>query len=81
MNKQAITMTSMQSLLEELVDLTRDPTAVVRFKSLKASDQDSAQLKVLPWMLQITTGCTRSCRCSRCQGCGAQLWEGSVHTQ
>ena len=37
MKKPAISMTSMQSLLEELVELTRKPTAVVRFKSLKAT--------------------------------------------
>ena len=47
-------MTSMQSLLEELIELIRDPTAVVRLKSLKASDQDSQQTKIMPWTLQVS---------------------------
>ena len=46
-------MTSVQSMLEELVELIRDPQTVVRFKCLKASDLDSKQVKVMPWTLQI----------------------------
>ena len=52
--KTLISMTSMQSLLEELIELIRDPTAVVRLKSLKASDQDSHQTKIMPWVLQVS---------------------------
>ena len=37
--KTPISMTSMQSLLEELTELIRDPAAVVRLKSLKASQR------------------------------------------
>ena len=51
--KAPISMTSAQSMLEELVELIRDPKAVVRFKRLKASNLDSKQVKVMPWMLQI----------------------------
>eukprot|EP00913_Durusdinium_trenchii_P024717 g23200.t1 len=53
-DRAPISMTSMQSMLEELVELIRDPQAVVRFKCLKASDSDSKQLKVMPWMLQVS---------------------------
>ena len=54
MQKQAISITSTQSLLEELVELIWDPAAVVRFKSLKASDQDTNQTKIMPCMLQVS---------------------------
>ena len=53
MDKPPLSMTCVQRLLEELVELLADPQAVVRFKCLKTSDLENSQVKVLPWMLQI----------------------------
>ena len=77
-DRTPISMTSMQSMLEELVELIRDPQAVVRFKCLKASDLDSKLVKVMPWMLQINMrhhGFTNSCRRYRLLRCGTSCWE------
>ena len=52
-DKTALSMTTMQSLIEELVEIASQGESVLRLKSLKPESRDGAKPQVSPWLLQL----------------------------
>ena len=54
MDKTALSMQRMQSLIEEMVELASQGESILRFKSLKPESKDGVKSQVSPWLLQLS---------------------------